>query len=132
MASTGLEGFPGLFGCKGEYLRRLGREAAGGLDAAYLRSLSVEEALGELMELSGIGPFSAELILLRGAGEPDWVPINEPRLGRAVALAYGLDGPPTRRELEGISERWRPYRTWVSLHLRAMLEEETGEIAGRR
>lgn len=128
-----LEGFPGLFGRKVEYLRRLGREAAGGkLDAAYLRSLSVEEALGELMELSGIGPFSAELILLRGAGEPDRVPVNEPRLGRAVALAYGLDGPPTRRELEGISERWRPYRTWVSLHLRAMLEEETGEIAGRR
>jgi DNA-3-methyladenine glycosylase II len=47
-------------------------------------------------------------------------------------MAYGLDGPPTRQELEGISERWRPYRTWVSLHLRAMLEEETGEIARRR
>lgn len=72
------------------------------------------------------------MILLRGAGEPDLLPANEPRLGRAVALTYGLDGPPTQQELGGISERWRPYRTWVSLHLRAMLEEETGEIAGRR
>ncbi|HEV8045394.1 MAG TPA: hypothetical protein VGP38_09455, partial [Rubrobacter sp.] len=66
------------------------------------------------------------------AGEPDLLPFNEPRLGRAVAMAYGLDAPPTPRELEEISGRWRPYRTWVSLHLRAMLEEETGEIAGAR
>ena len=47
-------------------------------------------------------------------------------------MSRGWDGLPTRQELEGISERWRPYRTWVSLHLRAMLEEETGEIAGGR
>lgn len=64
------EGFPGLFGRKAEYLRSLGRVAAEGkLDASYLRSLPVEEALEELKKLPGIGPFSAELILLRGAGE---------------------------------------------------------------
>ncbi len=49
-------------------------------------------------------------MLLRGAGEPDWLPANEPRLGRAVAMAHGLDGTPTRQQLEGISERWRSYR----------------------
>lgn len=130
---AGLEGFPGLFGRKVEYLRHLGREAAAGkLDAAYLRSLPAEEALARLRDLPGVGPFSAELILLRGVGEPDHLPANEPRLGRAVAMAYGLDRPPTEQELGRISERWKPYRTWVSLHLRAMLEEETGEIAGRR
>jgi 3-methyladenine DNA glycosylase/8-oxoguanine DNA glycosylase len=29
------------------------------------------------------------------------------------------------------AERWRPYRTWVAVLLRAALEEDTGEIAGR-
>lgn len=126
-----LEGFPGLFGRKAEYLQHLGREAAAGrFDAAYLRSLPVGEALTELKKLPGIGDFSAELVLLRGAGEPDHLPTNEPRLGRAVALAYGLNGPPATEKLEEIAESWRPYRTWVTLHLRAMLEEETGEIAG--
>lgn len=128
-----LEEFPGLFGRKAEYLQILGRTAAeGGLDTAYLRSLPVEEALAGLKKLPGIGGFSAELILLRGAGEPDYLPTNEPRLGRAVAMAYGLDEPPGIEELEQMAERWRPYRTWVSLHLRAMLEDETGEISGRR
>lgn len=86
----------------------------------------------ELKESPGIGPFSAELILLRGAGEPDHLPANEPRLARAVALAYGLDKPPEPQQLWKLAEGWQPYRTWVSLHLRAMLEEETGEISGQR
>lgn len=126
-----LEEFPGLSGRKVEYLRGLGRAAMDGkLDAVQLRSMSADEALSELKELAGIGPFSAELILLRGAGEPDLLPENEPRLGRAVAMAYGLDESPKLEQLRELAEVWRPYRTWVSLHLRAMLEEETGEITG--
>jgi DNA-3-methyladenine glycosylase II len=124
-----LEGFPGLTTRKVKYLRRLGREAGEGkLDAAHLRSLPEQEAIARLEQLSGIGPFSAGLILLRGAGTPDLLPTSEPRLGRAVAMAYDLDAPPTPETLQQLARNWRPYRTWVSLHLRAMLEEETGEI----
>lgn len=126
-----LEEFPGLSGRKVEYLRHLARKALeGDLDASYLRSLPVERALKELKELPGIGDFSADLILLRGAGEPDHLPVHEPRLGRAVALAYHLEHPPEIRELRGMSETWRPYRAWVSLLLRVALEEETREISG--
>jgi len=81
--------------------------------------------------LPGIGAFSAELILLRGAGMPDRLPAHEPRLTRTTAMAYGLKELPAARELAEISERWRPYRTWVALHLRTMLEDETGEIASQ-
>lgn len=126
-----LGSFPGLSGRKVEYLRTLAHAALEGkLEASYLRSLTTAEALAKLRELSGIGDFSAELILLRGAGEPDYCPTREFRLGRAVAMAYGLKEPPTAQELFEISEGWRPYRSWVALHLRTMLEDETGEIAG--
>ncbi len=128
---AGVEAFPGLTGTKIERLRHLARAAQrGDLEADLLRSLPVEEALSRLRGLPGIGPFSAELILLRGAGEPDQRPRHEPRLARAVARAYGLEETPGVEELDKISENWRPYRTWVALHLRAALEEETGEIAG--
>ena len=122
-----LNRFPGLSGRKAEYLRELSRAAlAGKLEASYLRSLSTTEALARLKELPGIGDFSAELILLRGAGEPDRCPTHEPRLAKAVAKAYGLEETPTPEEVGEISEGWRPYRTWVTLHLRIMLEDETG------
>jgi DNA-3-methyladenine glycosylase II len=79
--------------------------------------------------LPGIGDFSAELILLRGAGLPDVLPSHEARLNQAVQRAYDLSQPPATAELTEIAERWRPYRTWVSVLLRTMLEDETHEIA---
>jgi DNA-3-methyladenine glycosylase II len=125
---TTLEAFPGLTPRKEEYLRHLGREAAEQkLEATYLRSLPEQEALAKLEELPGIGSFSSGLILLRGAGSPDLLPTREPRLGRAVAMAYNLEAPPTPQDLQHLAQTWRPYRTWVALHLRVMLEDETAE-----
>jgi DNA-3-methyladenine glycosylase II len=128
-----LDGFPGLFAGKVENLRSLGEAAAvGRLDGDRLRALPREQALVELKQLPGIGDFSAELVLLRGAGDPDHLPSHEPRLCRGAALAYGLDEAPDRAWLEDRAEAWRPYRTWVVLLLRVLLEAETGEIGGTR
>lgn len=124
------EEFPGLTRQKIERLKHLAPAALEGkLEADGLRSLPVEEAISRLREVPGIGDFSAELVLLCGAGKPDWLPTYDPRLGCAVAIAYGLKTPPTVEELEETAENWRHYRTWVVLYLRAMLEEETREIA---
>lgn len=126
-----LDGFPGLFGRKLEWLRSVASAAIKGrLDATHLRAVPPEEALTELQQLPGIGPFSAELVLLRGAGYPDWTPQHEPRLGRALATAYHLPRPPKGDQLRRITDVWRPYRTWVTVLLRTQLEDETGEIAG--
>ena len=43
---------------------------------------------------------------------------------------YGLDEPPDRAWLQERAQAWRPYRTWVVLLLRVLLETETGEIRG--
>jgi DNA-3-methyladenine glycosylase II len=127
-----LTDFPGLTGRKPEWLRAIAQAAIDGrLDAERLRALPPERALDALKELPGIGDFSAELVLLRGAGHPDRAPRHEPRLARAAALAYHLSDAPTDAELTQLSENWKPYRTWVSLLLRAQLEDETGEISGR-
>ena len=128
-----LDGFPGLFARKVENLRSLGEAAAvGRLDGDRLRALPREEALAELKRLPGIGDFSAELVLLRGAADPDHLPVHEPLLRRAVALAYDLEGQPDDARLTELAEAWRPYRTWVVLLLRALLEETTGEVRGTR
>ena len=118
-----LEEFPGLAGRKPEWLRSVARAALDGqLDAARLRGLPRETALKDLKTLPGIGDFSAGLILLRGAGDPDAVAYHEPRLALAVADAYGLPEPATPAQLTEISETWRPFRTWVTLLLRTQQE----------
>ncbi len=126
-----LDGFQGLFGRKVEWLRALAEATtAGRLDAARLRALPTEQALAELRALPGIGPFGSEHILLRGAGEPDYLPWREPRVPKAFATAYGLPAIPAPEEMGRIAEGWRPYRMWVTFLLRVMREDDTHEIAG--
>jgi DNA-3-methyladenine glycosylase II len=121
---AGLTATRGLSGRKVEQLRALGGGAADGrLDASLLRAQSREQALRHLRTLPGIGPFSAELILLRGAGDPDAFPAHERRLHRAMAAAYHLGEDHDLATLERIAARWQPYRTWVALLLRTWLDE---------
>ncbi|MGA4991301.1 DNA-3-methyladenine glycosylase family protein [Nonomuraea bangladeshensis] len=110
----------GLPAQKEEWVRGLARAALDGvLTTEHLRSLAPEEALAELRALPGVGPFSAGLILIRGAGAPDAFPGDEPRLFAILREAYGLpeDAPPAAyREL---ADAWRPYRSWASFLFRA-------------
>ena len=125
------DGFGGLSGRKPEWLPVAGPGHPGrpARHRAACAPSRTEEALAGLTQLPGIGPFAAELVLLRGAGQLDRIPRHETRLARAVALAYRLPEPAVRRRLHKLSENWRPYRTWVTLLLRAQLEDETGEIS---
>jgi DNA-3-methyladenine glycosylase II len=91
----------------------------GRLDAEWLRSVGPDLALHELKRLPGIGDFSAELVLVRGAGEPDYFPRHEGRLHRAMAAEYQVGEAASVEELAAIAESWRPYRSWVSLLFRA-------------
>jgi 3-methyladenine DNA glycosylase/8-oxoguanine DNA glycosylase len=90
---------------------------AGDLDAELLRSLPIDEAVERLRRIPGIGPFSAELTLLRGAAHPDGFPSVERRLHDAMTRAYHLTNP-TLADLAQIAETWRPYRTWVAFLFR--------------
>ena len=110
----------GLPAQKEEWLRGLARAALDGLlTTEHLRALPPEEALAELRGLPGVGPFSAGLILIRGAGAPDAFPGDEPRLFANLREAYGLpeDTPPSA--YRRLAESWRPYRSWASFLFRA-------------
>ncbi|MEU7860439.1 hypothetical protein [Nonomuraea sp. NPDC049141] len=110
----------GLPAQKEEWLRGLAGAALDGvLTTEHLRALAPEEALAELRALPGVGPFSAGLILIRGAGAPDAFPGDEPRLFGILREAYGLpeDAPPAA--YRKLAEAWRPYRSWASFLFRA-------------
>jgi DNA-3-methyladenine glycosylase II len=116
LAASALPGVPDV---KAARLRSLAERAlAGDLDVARLRALDPDDARAALRELPGIGPFSAELVLLRGCGTVDEFAPNEPRLGGIMARHYGVDATDAAA-LARIADGWRPYRTWVSVLLRA-------------
>jgi DNA-3-methyladenine glycosylase II len=110
-------------GAPAEKVRRLHALAeatlAGVLDPARLRGLAPDEAMAEIQGIHGVGPFSAELILVRGAGAADHLPRHEPRVRAAAARRYGLPGPPGDADFERLAEPWRPFRAWACFLLRA-------------
>jgi DNA-3-methyladenine glycosylase II len=121
----------GLTARKIHQLRALAAAArAGDLSRQRLRAMAYPDALAHLQRLPGIGPFSAELILIRGVGHPDVLPDHDVRLHEAIRSAYDTTDDAAVRS---ITDCWRPYRAWVALLLRAWREAETNEIAhGRR
>lgn len=116
-----------LPGRKTEYLRCVGRAALDGvLLGATLRAMVPEEALRSVQEVKGLGPFAAELVVLRGANAPDLAPRQEARIAAVIAELYGAEA-----KLDEISAAWRPFRTWASFHLRVLAERARAESGGR-
>ena len=94
------------------------RALDGRLDTERLRSLPTAEALAELRELRGVGPFTAEAVLLRGCGVVDEIPASEDLSRQAAAELYGLPGPADDETYARITDGWRPYRMWCVVLLR--------------
>lgn len=114
-----------LPGRKTEYLRAVAEAALEGrLDGAMLRSLDPDEAVGIVQKVKGLGPFAAELVVIRGANAPDALPRHERRLEAEITEQYG-----SHRTLVEVSEVWRPFRTWAAVHLRTLREQRTREIS---
>jgi DNA-3-methyladenine glycosylase II len=113
-----------LPGRKGEYLQAVAEAALEGrLECLALRSMDPDDAVRAVQEVKGLGPFAAQLVVLRGANAPDGLPTHERRLNAEIIERYGPG-----RTLDEVSAGWRPFRTWASVHLRALRERRTHEI----
>jgi AraC family transcriptional regulator of adaptative response / DNA-3-methyladenine glycosylase II len=74
-----------------------------------------------LLALPGIGPWTAEMIAMRGLGDPDAFPATD--LGvQLAATQCGL--PIDARALMDHSVRWRPWRAYATQHLWTALDHE--------
>ncbi|TQK28262.1 DNA-3-methyladenine glycosylase II [Arthrobacter sp. SLBN-53] len=76
-------------------------------------------ARAQLAALPGIGPWTTELIAMRGLGDPDAFPVTD--LGvKLAARALGLPEKPDA--LTHFSSRWRPWRAYATQHLWTTLD----------
>ena len=113
-ASQSLETLRGfrLSHAKANTLIRLGEAfVSRTLQQSEIAQLSDEKAIDALIQLKGIGRWSAETALMRGLARPDAFPGGD--LGVVKYLAQGMLGKKekaTEAEMRTFAERWRPYR----------------------
>lgn len=88
----------------------------------FERSTSVEETEKRLMQIKGVGPWTAHYIAMRACREPDAFPAGDAGLLRGAASEDGKR--PTAAELELSSVMWRPWRAYAAHHLWANAPEK--------
>ncbi len=80
-----------------------------------------EEARATLRTLPGIGPWTADYIAMRGLGHPDVMLSGD--LGVQHALAR-LHLATTPAAIDELARRWRPWRSYATLHLWGSLHRD--------
>ncbi len=109
----------------------------GSLHFAELSSLSDEEIIANLVQVRGIGRWTAEMFLIFSLGRLDVLPVDDLGLRAGVRDAYGLGELPDKQTLIAMGESWRPYRSVATWYLwRGLgitpLEKKTGGVNAPR
>jgi len=81
------------------------------LNLNQLSRLSDEEAKSKLMEVKGIGSWSADIYLLMALRRPDIWPAYDLALAIAAKHLKNLNSKPGQDELLEMAEGWRPFRS---------------------
>lgn len=95
---------------KSAYLRSLAAEVSSGrLDFTDLPQ-DDEAAIAKLIQVKGIGRWSAEIYLLFAEGRPDIWPAGDLAVQIEIGKILELDGRPSEKMTRELAEPWRPYR----------------------
>ena len=76
-----------------------------------LARMTDDEVRAELMQVKGIGNWTADVYLLMGLMRPDVWPVGDIALQAAAHEIKGLDARPDPEQLTEIGEQWRPFRS---------------------
>jgi DNA-3-methyladenine glycosylase II len=88
------------------------------LDEEWLRTGRYDEVRAALLNVRGLGTFTAHAILLRALGRPDDVPLEMAQFTNAAAASYPSDAVPTPGELR---QRYGRYVGWWAYFTRTAL-----------
>ena len=108
----------GLSRPKVAYLRDLAEHVEDGeLELDRLAELPDQEVAEQLVQVKGLGQWTADMFLIFHLGRGDVLPVGDLGIRRAVETQYGLKDLPEAPELERIAEPWRPHRSLACLYL---------------
>jgi len=117
----------GLSGQKVRYVRNAAEAFASTYDRAYFEGMDDDAVIAELTEITGVGEWTARMQLLFSLGRPDVFPVGDlgVRKGMRALFGDGLD----REGMCERAERWRPYRSYATLYLWRLGDDDAGALA---
>lgn len=89
------------------------------IDPEKIRKQSDEEVIQELIQIRGIGRWTAEMVLIFALQRQDVFSIDDLGVRNAITKLYGLTD---RKEMLSLSEQWKPHRSTACWYLWRSLE----------
>ena len=104
----------GLSGVKAGYLKNLAA-AARSLKLKEFPTLPDAEVVARVTAVKGLGPWTAQMVLMFGLGRPDVLPTGDLGVRNAARDLYGFEAIPPL--FDHAAERWAPWRTVAAWYL---------------
>jgi DNA-3-methyladenine glycosylase II len=108
----------GLSDRKTEYIADLAQHFADGrIHVHRWPEMSDEEIIAELVEVRGIGRWTAEMFLIFNLMRPDVFPLDDLGLQKAIRVSYFRKKSVSIRTMRKLGESWRPWRSVATWYL---------------
>jgi len=108
----------GLSDRKTEYIADLAQHFADGrIHVHRWPQMGDEEIIAELVEVRGIGRWTAEMFLIFNLLRPDVFPLDDLGLQKGICLAYYKRRKVSLRTMRRLGETWRPWRSVATWYL---------------
>ena len=108
----------GLSRMKVVYLKDLAeRFAAGAIRPRRWARMPDEAVIADLVQVKGIGRWSAEMMLIFHLMRPDVVPLGDLGLQRAMERLHNGGEPLTKDDMLAVAQPWRPWGTVATWYL---------------
>ncbi len=107
----------GLSKRKVEYMKAVSEKWLNGYDKINWHELSDEAVIERLVQIRGIGRWTAEMILIFTLMRPDIFPMGDIGAIRALEKIYNKGEKMDKKEIESIVKKWIPWRTIATWYL---------------
>jgi len=113
----------GLSRQKATYIQSLAQHVVNGdVDLSKMGKLDDEAVIESLIQVKGIGRWTAQMFLIFSLARMDVLPVDDLGIKTAVRNTYGLDELPDKKTMEKIAQPWRPYASIASWYMWRSLE----------
>ena len=82
-----------------------------------LEAGSLKQAEKQLVSIRGIGPWTANYVLMRCLRMPAAFPIDDVGLHNAIKHLLGLEAKPTKKEILQLSAAWANWESYATFYL---------------
>ncbi len=89
----------------------------GALDLENLRQLEPAPAHEKLLELKGVGPWTAQYVGMRALSHLDCLPAADVGLQKVIQHFYGLRKRPSPERVQKMARAWQGWRSYATFYL---------------